>query len=193
MLQCRLTPSLTVTQLCRPQVRQSGPPAHTVLQGTAAQACAFRSAQELQCGDHMLQCGEAGPVSPELTVRGQGMRHEMSVTGSHGPGCSEAASQGPLLTRHVFLSAEPRGPWLVIPQLQERPSAFRPAHKAVCLTPPRPSSRCGGGPQSSLADRELGRRGTGPSFLLLRASGGFAACMSPGRQGSQDWSAWQGP
>ena len=121
------------------------------------------------------------------------MRKEMSVAGSHAPGCSEAVSQSPLFTRHVFLSAEPRGPRLVIPQLQERPSAFRPAHEAICLTPSRPSSRCGEGPRSSSADRELGRRGAGPSFLLLRASGGFAACMSPGRQGSQDCSTWQGP
>ena len=172
-----------VTQLCRPQVRQSGPPAHTVLQGTAAQACAFRSAQELQCGDHMLQCGEAGPVCPELTVRGQGMMQEMSVAGSHAPGCSEAASQGPLLTRHVFLSAEPRGPWLVIPQLQQRPSVFRPGHEAICLTPSRPSSRCGGRPRSSSADRELGRRGAGPSFLLFEGPlvASLLACLLEGK------------
>ena len=50
VLQCRLMSSLTVTQLCRSQVRQSGTPAHTVLQGTAVQSCAFRSAEELQCG-----------------------------------------------------------------------------------------------------------------------------------------------
>lgn len=68
VLQFRLTPSLTVTQLHGPWVRQSGPPAQTVLQGTAAQSCAFRSAEELQCWDRMLNCGEAGPVSPELTL-----------------------------------------------------------------------------------------------------------------------------
>ena len=68
VLQCRLTPGLTVTQLHGPWVKQLGPPAQTVLQGTAAQSCAFRSAEELQCWDHMLHCEETGPVSPELTL-----------------------------------------------------------------------------------------------------------------------------
>ena len=68
VLQCRLMPSLTVTQLCRPQVRQSGPHAHADLQGTAAQSCALTSAEERQCGDRMLHCREAGPASPELTL-----------------------------------------------------------------------------------------------------------------------------
>lgn len=68
VLQCQLMPSLTVTQLCRPQVRQSGPHAHADLQGTAAQSCALTSAEERQCGDCMLHCGEAGPASPELIL-----------------------------------------------------------------------------------------------------------------------------
>ena len=72
---------------------------------------------------------------------------------------------------------------MVIPQLQERPSAFRPAHEALCLTPSRPSSRCGGGPRSSSADRELGRRGAGPSFLLFEGSlvASLLACLLEGK------------
>ena len=140
MLQCRPTPSLTVTQPRWPQVRSSGPCRHCPA-GHRCSVLSFSICRGAPAwGPHAPLLGSRSPF-PRVDPRR--MRREMCCCWFPSPWGVQKQCHKVLYQRCLFCLV--LGPvdlgWLFLNNCRRGPLPFALPHQATSLTPSRPSSR----------------------------------------------------